>query len=441
MKKITIALMVTAGLLLGGCGQNIEKIETTINSKSSDKREYELDGYTVTFEKNDIEKSHKFQKDNEISRRVHIDNQLSLTPLVKPEFTPDSYDSVEVAYKAIEDSLVEIHKNAVIESEKISSAYSAKVKDGESQIAKLNDSMSEYTLIIKEPLALYEAATEKKANLRKTLQSINKDFNVAIKKVIVEESIAIDTNKTFNAYKQYKLKFGKNKCDHYKNTTGYGSVPGRDNMCFILKTNSTNKPLVTVMLKYSTLYEEVNSKIRYFDDENNYPQIKKDLRSAKIIAKNKTKVDVKSIERKISVLQSKVKNAQRNLDEEINLERLAQNLIRSSTPYQEAQEQYSKAASKYNNDLGKEAFTKINFNIGDFSDEDDILLLSDEEVGIAVYVLKSDGNEIISRLSRVKSGNDKKSFYEIFKKSRELPSGYEINESDDIIKMLEETGF
>ncbi|MCK7460199.1 hypothetical protein [Idiomarina aminovorans] len=430
--------------LLGGCGQNIEKIKSDIHSSNNIESELEFEGYVATVDKDDVKAAKAFRRENNISSFI-VNSDGSLKPLPQPSYTPDSYAAVEEAYESIKDTLVMIDKEVEQEAKEITASHQRDKERYKSVLKELQSKLSDYNKRISKEQSAYDAATEKLNTFKNMKKEAQEKFSKDLREIIIEDELAIDVNRRFKLYNQYDVYFGaravqrardKNESNKKLALIGKESKVDSSERCLVVKESIGNEKLIAAVIKYGLLYENADYEMDHLDDE--LDSVKSELRRAKIIAKNQTGIDANSIQKEISRLEKRIERSDYLAKSDSNIDRLKRSAVKSHSLLMSAKNQFDSAVENYMKDVHAEALSLIDISLDSFDDENDSYSLDDDEYGLAFYILKAEGRSNIVHVAKLSGNSSQRSFYQVFRQSEDVSNRFKINGPADIEEMLKQ---
>lgn len=431
MGKNLLLMLVMSSLFLVGCGQNIDKIAAELNADSDIKAEYEFEGYVAIADKESIDEAQAFIDANRLNPDIFISADLSLGELPDLDYTPDEFDKVEDIHEQISKRLAEFDDEVKAEVQAIVQQYQSEQDRYNAEVASLKSQLAEYESQFAEEQALFD---ESKAifdgfiNLRKQTE---RDFDVALRQVIIDEGLPVDVNKNFDLDEQYKDSKDSKYCSTFRETTA--QIAMESGGCVYVARYVKTPALQQVIVEHAAIYEKAIRDLTAYRDT--YYSAERALNNAKIVAKNRTGVNVRKIQSAIKQAETRAASAKKKGEYRADPERLIKDLARNDSTLRRLRSEYMDAVYQYTRAVRKEAASLVDIDIETFSDENDSYSVSDDERAVAVYVLEREGGVPIVKIGRL-SAKKERSFYDVFKHSQVVGGNVEIKDESDVVSFI-----
>jgi hypothetical protein len=401
MKKTLLLSLSIAALALAGCGQNVEKIQEHYAKKTPVPVE-SFDGYLASISKEEIKNIKEYTRSNRLPRSLSIEDDLSVPELPKLDFESDEYEDAQRIRKEMLVVLEKVKVDAKKTSDGIVASYNTKNAVIQAEIVNTESEYAKYTDLIAKEQSNYDTVDATLSSHKQNQKTIQSEFLKELREAIISEGIAVDASTKFIINKQYRRSRSERSCNRIDDSPKENLEVKSEGCIYV--TKNKNKPKIEeIILRHGLKFE--NSNVKESLAYNQRKVASKALNDAKIIAKNQTGINTRSIERDIERLKRKLTSSESSMGYETDIARITRNTLRENEKAKALEGEYREAVGKYSSAVTKEAFKNADINFDTFSDEDEAFKSIGDAITLILYVFTSEnGSQEIGITSSEKQG-------------------------------------
>lgn len=382
-------------------------------------------------------------RNNQLPGSLNISEGFVLQKLPDLKFQPKEYDAAQDAREVIEGVLSRLPDLTKAKIDIIKSISDEEKAMYQREIDTLNSDISEYSAMIKTEVDTLDV-TKKKINTIKDKRSLEwRTWIKEINSAIIDSSVAVPVLKSYDLDSFYYF-LTEARCKR-KESNVVRQIDQNDKSLGCVELNQRglrradlkDKGLDDIIFKHTILYAQFSLQLKKLKMHSR--ATRKVLKSKKIIARNKTGIDEKKINKKIRVLNSKIKNTERSFQRNSDVEDIQIDILRNSTEFVTANKSYYDAYVVYQKTAKAHAFNNVELDINEISDENDLFEYQEKHGSLILYNFADENNEKKSITYVVQTGkrNQDMSFIDIFQKNnRNSQINTKIEGEDDIRTLL-----
>ncbi len=385
MKRLAILAFMAA---LSGCGQNIDGIKANYIDITDDRSDVSFDGYVAVVSKDASRQIETYIKENRLSKHV-LNSPGNLEFEIKDvDFDKGEYRVVKDSWNAYLQVKETVKEKAKQEVEKDIQERTAKAESMKLEVAELQEKLAAYKSHIasaENDLKQSKSLMEKSQKDKKAKVSAMYD---ELKSVVIANDIPLKLGKSYNIAKLYRIK----SCERV-NEKSFAFHPLNDGngKCATIRKRNYHETVLPLLVKHGAAYEAFVDQERGL--KKDIKAAEKNLKNAKIIASNKTGIDLENLKKKIKKNTLAQKLARVDGREDQLLEAKLLELSLNNKDLISAKNEFELAVDIYNEALMREAVRKSDIEIFKFSDEHEKPLDGQKGVAFVFYSFLSDKNK------------------------------------------------
>ncbi len=438
MKKIMLIGASLTLMALAGCGQNVDGIKAEFASKTNKSAEQDFAGYGVIYTAEELKAAKKFGRDNRVSSNVEFDKDGNPLPLAEPDFKGKGYEKASELHAKMLKRYAAIQDEASEAASNVKREYEATINGHEDKLKQYQESMSEYNaLIAEEQVALQEASKERNAWEDK-IKAREEKLYAEFKQAVIENELPIDANKKVNASRYYRTG-NQARCETFDASVKMTlKNPTKGRYCVYSTLNESQASLNPSFLSYGVDYYALDEKRDAAKDVEKAAS--NALRNAKVVASNKTSVDVRNVERNIRNEERKIERAKSDMEYKTDVSRIAQRLVSDDDALRELRSEFDRAIREHNKDAQFEGIKESGYDFISFDDEEEVVELEEDEVIFVAYVFTDEDEKQSVYFSAMRGKDKPVSYGDLFSsKVRRVNLDFEVDGESGVLQIMKET--
>lgn len=416
MKKTMLTMLVLAVTVLSGCGQNVETIKADFAAVSQSSGDKDFAGYTLLVSKVEQEKINQFNIQNRLPRSIEYGEEYVLADLPTVSFKNDTYEQIVALRQQAGETIRKIKAEAESIAAQRREDLTASIKKYEQDNADIEASMSEYRALFATEQAAYDAAKQQVDDVVSQRKAYEEAFYTKYKQIVLDHSLPIDVDKKIMISNYYTL-MSQRKCQS-QDQSKVTYVENAQGGCIYVSFQPENSVLEPIFREYGVY---MHQSYRQSEDAKKVAYAaEQDLGKAKIIAKNKTRVDERQLLSMISKNQTNIDKLNRSLVRETDVSYITTQLFMSNGKMDEINHAYANAVKKYQKDVMLASFDRADIQVAEFDDEEALPAITPGDRGFALYVFTGDNDTQYVLVAKLSDKKTDRNFASIFKDDAEF---------------------
>ena len=420
-------------LLLSGCGQNVEQIQTNFKQNNKTTADYAFSGYTVTFPEAAREQISEFRRNNRIPTNLHITDELAVEELPEVEYTPDSYEQLVAVREELVSAVAGLTEKAQKHAEVIRAKAQIDIDAAQMQVNQYQSQLDAYNKFTQEAQTAYDTLKSNEEALQEQLTQLQNEFDKAIKALIIEHKFPVSVNSTFRLSRHYDFR-ASYKCRDLRGRVKAQLADNPEHCIYI--RDSHNEITRPVIIDYAKKHRLVYQQLSELRDQ--YGAVNKELRDAKIIAANQTGVNPSAVARNMRKWEQQIDAKKRRMEFDSDEAKIVRDLLRSDDQVNDIKSRYSSLAYDYHRDVKAHSIDEADIQIEQFDDEEAKYAPEEGDRAMALFIFEHEETERQTVIGApLSEENNNQTYLQVFKgRTEELDGSFEIEDEDDVLAIV-----